>query len=235
MLKKMLVFLLLAVLAAPAAWAHNAWVEKTDEGYVVLYGHGERHDPYKPEYVKEAKAYDASGAELGLKVTKRAADVLLSPSKAPAVITLVFDSGYYVKTPEGSKKISKRQAKKAKLDVLASVKSIKYSKNFWQWGDRFKRPLGEKMEIVPLKNPLALKVGQTLPIQALYKGKPLVGAAVRVEGEKEEMKTDKDGKAEVPIRKSGQNLVKVSLKIPTPHDPDADTLSQSACITFEVK
>lgn len=92
------------------------------------------------------------------------------------------------------------------------------------------------MELVPLKNPLALKVGDTLPFQVFYNGKPLAGAAVRAEGvEKDALKTDPNGRAEIVIKKKGFQIVVANQKTPTPKDPDADVLSETANLTFEVK
>lgn len=137
-----------------------------------------------------------------------------------------------MKTPEGYKNVSKREAK----DVIESMKGVTFNKNIWGWSENFSKPLGGKMELVPLKNPLDLKSGDTLPFQVLYNGKPLAGATVSAEGvEKDALKTDQEGKAEIVIKKSGLNVVKANLKTPTPNDPDADTLSETANLVFEVK
>ena len=92
------------------------------------------------------------------------------------------------------------------------------------------------MEIVPLKNPLTLKVGDKLPFQVMYEGKPLAGATVAAEGvRKDELKTDANGWAQVAIKKNGLNHVKVTRKTATPNNPDADILYETAHIAFDVK
>ena len=40
------------------------------------------------------------------------------------------------------------------------------------------RPIGQELELVPLKNPNAVKAGGILPVKVLYKGEPLVKATV---------------------------------------------------------
>ncbi|MEW6658924.1 MAG: DUF4198 domain-containing protein [Thermodesulfobacteriota bacterium] len=232
MKKTILLALALTLFSASALYAHDTWVAREGGDLVVKYGHGDKIDPYKPAYVKEAKAYDASGREMAVTIKPQDTRAVLAPAQAPALVTIVYNSGAWVKTPEGYKNVSKREAK----DVLQSMKGETHNKNIWQWSDRFSKPLGGKMELVPLKNPLSLKVGDTLPFQVIYNGKPLAGATVAAEGvEKDTLKTDLNGKAQIVIKKSGFNVVKANRKTPTPNDPDADTLSETANIAFEVK
>jgi nickel transport protein len=232
MKKGIVLALVLTLFFASALYAHDAWVAKDGDLLVVKYGHGDKIDPYKPTYVKGAEAYNASGTQIPMAVTAQETRAVLAPTQAPALILLVFDSGAWVKTPEGDKNVSKREAK----NVISSLKSQKYSKGIWQWNDGFSKPLGGKMELVPLKNPLALKAGDKLPFLVLYEGKPLAGAPVAAEGVgKDALKTDANGRAEVAIKKSGFNLVSATHKTDTPNDPDADVLYESANIAFEVK
>jgi nickel transport protein len=235
-LKKAIVLALaLTLVSAAALFAHDAWVAKEGDVLVVKYGHENKIDPYKPEYVTAAKAYDASGKEMAVTIKPQKTRALLAPSRPPALVTATFNSGSWVKTPEGWKNISKVEAKKEGKVVLESDTSVKYSKDLWQWSDRFSKPLGGKMELVPLKNPLSLKVGDKLPVQLLYQGKPLAGAVVRAEGHgKDEIKTDANGRAEIVIKKKGFNILGVTHRTPTPHNPNADVLVEVANFSFEV-
>lgn len=92
------------------------------------------------------------------------------------------------------------------------------------------------MELLPLKNPLVLKVEDKLPFQVLYDSHPLPGAAVIAEGiEKDSLKADGNGRAEVIIKRDGLNVVKARRKTPTVNDPDAGILIEIANISFSVK
>jgi len=236
MMKKMIVLALaLTLVSAAALYAHDAWVAKEGDVLVVKYGHADKIDPYKPAYVTEAKAYDASGKEIGVTIKPQETRAILVTAQDPALVSIIFNSGAWVKTPEGWKNISKPEAEKEGKTVLQSDKSIKYSKDLWKWNDRFGKSLGGKMELVPLKNPLALKVGDNLPLQVLYNGKPLAGIAVRAEGVKDGAKTDPNGRVEVAITKSGLNVLAATNKTPTPNDPDADTLVEVTNFSFEAQ
>ncbi|MDD2901668.1 MAG: DUF4198 domain-containing protein [Syntrophales bacterium] len=232
MKKCMVLALVLTLVSAATLYAHDAWIAKDGGVLVVTYGHGDKTEPYNPAKVKNVKAFNTAGIVIPIAVKVQEGKAILAPAKAPALVTLFFDSGPWVQTPEGYKNVSKREAK----NVIKSLKSQKYCKGIWQWSDRFSKPVGSKMELVPLKNPLALKVGDKLPFLVVYEGKPLTGATVAAEGvKKDAVKTDPQGRAEIVITKKGLNIVGATRKTDTPKDPDADVLFESANLTFEVK
>jgi len=232
MIRVFFIGLIIACWLVSPVSAHDTWVGQDGSALVVKWGHGDKLEAYKPESVKAAKGFDAAGQGVPVTFKPQEGKVTLAPAKELAALTLVFASGPWVKTPEGYKNVSKREAK----DVIESMKGLTYNKNIWKWSENFGKPLGGKMEIVPLKNPLALKVGDKLPFQVLYDGKPLAGATVTAEGvEKDSLKTDTNGRTEVTVKKSGLNVVKANLRTPTPNDPDADILSETANLVFEVR
>lgn len=66
-------------------------------------------------------------------------------------------------------------AKKRKGDAL-NVPSEKYAKAIIVVGEgssSVSQPVGQRIEIVPLKNPSEVKAGEFFPVQVLYEGKPL--------------------------------------------------------------
>ena len=102
------------------------------------------------------------------------------------------------------------------------------------WNDAWQNPISmTQLDIVLLRNPFELKPGDQLPIKVFYGGKPIAG--VEVEGRDHEMvsTTDKEGMARIRMSK-GQQLISVSHKEPIKDDPDADYLSLTATLTFEV-
>jgi nickel transport protein len=226
-------FVIFMLVAAAGVSAHDTWVAQEGDGLVVLRGHdGKGGDLYKPENVKEAKAFDAGGKEQPITIKAAENKALLPTDKAPALVGIVYYSGNWVKTPEGWKNVSKREAK----EVLESSRGTTYSKNLFQWHDAFAKSLGAKMEIIPLKNPLALKVGDTLPVQVLYGGKPLTNVGLKGEGHGQaEMTTDAQGQAAITLRRDGLYIISANLKTPLPNDPDADALSETANLTFTIK
>lgn len=221
----------LSLWLAGGAAAHDLWVASGKGKWVVMWGHGDESDPYQPDQIRQVQAYDAAGQNVPVTVEAGNQQAFLRPQARPALISLVFASGPWVKTPDGYKNLSKREAK----DALESFKSIIYNKNLWQWHPRFGQPLGGKMELVPLRDPLSLKPGDRLPLQVLYDGKPLAEAAVSAPGiEKGSLKTGSDGKVMVPVLANGQVIIKANRRTPTPQDPDADILSETASLVFRL-
>lgn len=149
------------------------------------------------------------------------------------------------------------------LEVLAERKKAgedgnpvkkKYSKHVkavFQVGnkqsDEYKAVLGHPTEFVPMTNPYALKVGDEFSVKLLINGKPVAGEIVYASyndkfGHGEDgsaldayqLPTDAEGIIKIKITNTGHwyfrtvNLAKSTAK-------DADYVSLSASITFEVK
>jgi uncharacterized GH25 family protein len=76
-------------------------------------------------------------------------------------------------TPEGTKRGSRKDFPNAKL-----VRSIeKFSKaliNSDAADESWMKPIGDRLEIMVKTNPAAIKVGDELPVQVLYDGKPIL-------------------------------------------------------------
>jgi len=114
------------------------------------------------------------------------------------------------------------------LSLLASVSIV--------LAEEKEAELEEIVVIVPLKNPLSLKVGDALPIKVFYEGKPIEGVAIYGVGyHKEKIRTDRYGMANVIIEKVGNQKIGAIHKIHLDNNPDADYLVRTTNITFEVK
>lgn len=125
-------------------------------------------------------------------------------------------------------------AKKRKGDKL-HVPSEKYAKSVIvvnRGSATISRPVGHRIEIVPLKNPTDVQAGQSLPVRVLYKGKPLAtyvyGTYVGYSSEDEPFpvlaRSDEDGIARVKIDRPGVWMVVANHKV-----------DFSASLTFEIK
>lgn len=232
MMKKTILFCILMLIISVNVSAHDAWIEKKGNNFNVVYGHGVETESYVSDKVKEVKAYDANGNIVQAVIEKEGYPVIIKPKGNAAVITLYFDNGFWSKTPDGWK----NKPKKEQPDAVESSHSVKCSKAMSAWSDKLSKPLGMKMEIVPLSNPFLVKAGGSLPIKVFLDGKPAEGASVNIGGyHKEDMKTDRNGMADVKIEKTGSQIIAASIKIPLKDNPNADILSISTNITFEVK
>jgi uncharacterized GH25 family protein len=106
-------------------------------------------------------------------------------------------------------------------------------------GTGYDRVLGLELELIPEKNPYALKAGEELPVRLLYHGKPLDGALVvaipkGAPDAKASARSDRHGRASLRLDRPGLWLIKAIHMIPAPADSGAEWESLWASLTFEL-
>lgn len=233
--KNLWIFIALGMLflVAPEVFAHDFWIERKGKEFLLVYGHGDQRMEFNSSNVKTVKAFGPGGGEIEVRMEKKGEvkRLLLQPVESPSWILAEIDNGYWSKTIYGWKHLPKRKASR----VVEAIHSFYYSKALMAWNDALQNPISSaQLDIVLLKNPYELKAGASLPIKVFYQGKPIAG--VEVEGRDHEIisTTDKDGIAGIRLTR-GQQLISASHKEPLKDDPDADYLSCTATLTFEVE
>ncbi len=220
------------------AFSHVVWLQPKDGSLMVMFGHAEKCDPYKPKFVTDVKGFDCKGAAVAVETVRGKDKVSLSLKNKPAVITALWDSGYGLITTEGWKKMGKREAK-GKYNIIEAIKNLRYIKALLAPCDTFAKPVGEAFEIVPQKDPFSVKPGEGLPVQVLLNGKPVEGADMTTYDtdpySKNNPKTDKEGKIVIPIKRNGFHMIHAQFKTPLKDDPDADILRYSSALSFTLK
>lgn len=102
------------------------------------------------------------------------------------------------------------------------------------------RAVGLPLELIAGRNPYMLKPGATLPVQLLYKGKPIAGVTVlafKGHGDENPARviTDSQGHADIALPVSGPYLLSaIHMFEPQPADK-ADWSSLWTSLTFKVK
>lgn len=103
---------------------------------------------------------------------------------------------------------------------------------------RVTTPLGMTLEIVPEKNPYALKPGELFPVRVLYEGKPLPGALVKLTNLEFDARpiatrlSDAAGRASFDVPRTGTWLVNVIWTKRITGDPKADFDTTFSSLTF---
>jgi nickel transport protein len=223
----------LLFILVPEVSAHDFWIDRKGKEFLLIFGHDKERMEFDFSEVKAVKAFGPGGGEIEVRMEKKGKGkgLLLQPVESPSLILAEIDNGYWSKTIYGWKNLPKRKASR----VVEAIRSFYYSKALMAWTDALKSPISSaRLDIVLLKNPYELKAGASLPIKVFYQGKPVAG--VEVEGRDHEIvsTTDKDGIAGIRLTR-GQQLISVSCKEPLKDDPDADYLSCTATLTFEVE
>ena len=141
--------LALLFLQATPTFAHDFWLKPDNGGAVLIYGHGDDSTPYVESVVKKLTAWAGDGSSA--QVSKSFANGLLKLKATNATAWgAEVDNGYWTKTIQGWKNVSKRQ-------------QTKYIKSTW---DR------HFAKLVPAKSPnrvmgqpieIVLKIGGQKP------------------------------------------------------------------------
>jgi len=211
--------------------AHDAWVEPgSGPIYRILYGH-KLPEAYKRDKVTSIKVYNASQQPLKFNNvnTKDGLSIKVN-NGSPAMFALEFDNGYWVKVGNESKNIRHSQMPKG----TDPSHPLKYSKTIIKWQNWMDKPLGQRIEFIPVELIGSPKPGSQLKMQLLFEGKPLSNQIVENNSNEQGPKTDENGFVTVTVLK-GINRFATDHDIKQPNDPDALRLSLTASLVFMVQ
>lgn len=164
--------ILVIFLGAAYVSAHDLWLNETKSGFDIVVGHQGKHEPYEHERVKEVEGYKVNGIKVDIKIIQGKDGCSIKTLEGLAAVTAFLDNKYWMQTTDGWKNHSNREG----LEVIKSGYSYKYTKHLIKWASFLAKPLGQKFEIVPLKDPTTLAPGDMLLVQIYYEGK-IVSAA----------------------------------------------------------
>jgi nickel transport protein len=223
--------LLILLLALPAR-AHDLWIERDGALHILAHGHersaheGAKTLEYKPETVKQALCVDVTGNVIDADLRRAYPATLKGDCAASAFLV---SSGYWSKTPYGTKNLAKDQAGA----VIESWLSVESMKRIDRWGEGMKHALTRDLELVPGENPLTLKVGDKLHLGAWFQGRPAAGVTVAYFGKPRGV-TDAEGNIAIRLRQPGFQLVQASLTRPLT-DGKADKAIHAGGVQFDIR
>ncbi len=224
---------LLAVSGLQAVYAHGIYAAQRQSERVFIYGHGPSDETFVADKFKGAMAYDADGKASELSIEYKYGYPALPADESLGLVTASYDNGFWSKQKDGE------WVNKPKTEVEGATEGghyIKYTTTILNADAKAGQVTGMPLEIVPLKNPLTLKQGDTLPIQVYANGKPVADAEVVAEfvtdRENNVVKTDSDGKAEITIRNNGLNVLATEASEPLEDTSKADKLAKFATLSF---
>lgn len=200
---------LVAALCAPAAWAHDFWLQPRSfwipEGgtaaFTVQVGHGADRETWSvdPKRVVMYRSIAPGGA-----VTDRRAQARLGSGpqalafSAPGTHVVVLETNHaqsnlpavrfneFLKeeglTPALRHRERTRTTGRPGREIYSRrVKTlVQVGPARRQAQPHVTRPVGLTLEIVPEANPYALPAGAPLPVRVLYQGRPVAGALVKL-------------------------------------------------------
>jgi uncharacterized GH25 family protein len=172
---------------------------------------------------------------------------LLAWSSTPSYITI--DSKHFEEyvLQEGYKNVLEDRKRKGKSNAEGSERYSRNLKTFVQVGERttdnFRHELGTRLEIIPMRNPYALKVGEELSVQLLFKGKGIPNARIMATFDgfslehdvyAQTVQTDAKGIAKIKITKPGIWMIRANQMVPLTDDPKAEWESFWTNCVFQI-
>jgi len=254
-MKKLSLIIALGILftcIAASAQAHMLWFNASnytpDPGETVWieigWGHKYPRDQVMTEgWLEQVYALDPKGKKLTLEKIFPSFYKFTPQTKGTYKIVGKLKPGFLSITTDGHK----LGDKKSVSNVVSCFQYIMDAKALIEVGgkkDGFSRQSTEPLEILPLKAPDSLAVGDTLPIKIMFQGKPLAG--IKLQGtysgyaadEKHhwalEDESDSKGIVRVKLTSKGQWMFKVNHKVPYPDKAKADEYSYSSSMTIGI-
>lgn len=186
---------------------------------------------------------DRTAGLLSLRFTKPGTKLLALQSNAAFIELEPNLFNEYLKE-DGLDDVYADREKKNALGSKAREHYSRHTKLFLQVGEThdetYKQVVGMPVELIPQRNPYALKKSDKCKFLVLFEGKPLFGAKVRVWNRFDNrttiqnIYTQKDGMIEMQISNPGSWMVSVVKMVPS-KDPAADWRSYWGSLVFAVK
>ena len=136
-------------------------------------------------------------------------------------------------TLEGLDSIASLRTRRKEMGADAKESFTRCAKSLLNGGDRV---LGFPLELVAEKNPYAMAVGESIPVQLIYEKRPLAGALVVAihrmnPALKQSARTDKNGHVRLKLGADGMWMIKAVHMIPS----GPEYASFWASLTFEMR
>ena len=198
---------------ADTVGAHATWIAERASKYAVVHGEGASNEAYDPAKVGSASAFDTAGAAVAVELERTARNVVLQPAEGAAVLSTVFDEGWWPEDADGE-----WHNPPAELfpGFRASGKYATYSVAYVA-PTTVQNPVGHRLEIVPLADPTALAAGGKLPVRVLWDGAPLQGVSVTNDVLSDwdigTPLTDADDKTTITVANTGLNVAQVYREV----------------------
>jgi hypothetical protein len=205
-----------------------------------------------PKRLREASLHSAEGVvalgEPGPDVKRSIASATL-PKSGHYIATIIAAANTISMEPgefldylkeEGLTHVIDARTKSGDDKKAARERYTKYAKSILLAGapnDIYKKVVGLPIEIVPEKDPYALKPGESLPVRVLIRGKPAAGLEIRTASDGKIASTGKtsaDGRLSIPLKAPGPYRLH-ALHMERVNDGSADWESLWATLTFEVR
>jgi ketosteroid isomerase-like protein len=179
--------------------------------------------------------------------TRESGTYVVGASVLPRALALSADDFNRYLESDGIPDILEARRRDGELGKPARERYSKHVKAMLQVGEHrsteFDAVLGYPAELIPIENPYALTVDDTLALRTLVDGRPVSDQLVLAGGRnsanqsipEQAARTDSEGIVRVALDQAGQWYVKFIHMVRVQSEPDLDYESKWATLTFEVR
>lgn len=205
---------LLATSFSGIASAHGVWIEeRLDQKHLVL-GEGPIDNAYKSNMVQSVQGYTTTFKNTPVQTVDQKNHITVVPSKDTAVISVLFDYGYWSKDKAG--KYHNVPMNQLESSVMGSH-AIKYNVTYLRSVKEVKPVPDVPLQIIPQVDPTTLHKGDYLPVLIIKDGKPLANVDIIpdvINDLTNTVKTDANGRAIIKVPNDGLNVVGIEIAFP---------------------
>jgi uncharacterized GH25 family protein len=259
-MKTLLALILLAIPSVAAA--HDFWLEpstyrpapNTAVSIRLRVGQDYEGDPVpRPEALLVFDAFTAEGKNpvegdtgeepAGVVTVKNRGLLLVAYHNSPGYVELTEDKLRQYLRDEGLERLADDRKRSPYANQPWRELFSRCAKTLLWTGSGpatvFNKRVGMPLELIPEKNPYALHGGGTLPVQLLYRGKPLAGALFVITpkadpSRKLAVRSDANGRVRVKLDAPGEWMIKAVHIVPAAPGGRAQWESFWASLTFEL-
>ncbi|BCX80076.1 DUF4198 domain-containing protein [Campylobacter sp. 19-13652] len=211
--------------------AHQIFTVQQDKGYELKFWADDHWEEIKSDNVVGVSAFDKDGKQIKAGYDYKNNKIQSQGEVALSVV--MYDLGYYSFTQN-------EHFNKPRNEVSGTIydtrRNLKFGKSVFSWSDELSKPVGLKLEITPLQNPLNLKQGDKLKVLVTLDGKPFSGASFEDQNDDLDIKADEDGIAHIPLSapRDGLSIIAAGVKLPFYiGDKLAQTLQLTCTLSFK--
>ena len=223
---------LLHIVLISEAMAHDWFLIESDAGFDIVMAHieptGIKADPYEPERAIQAAGYRDNGGVAPITIswkTDKSGSYISPREKFSAITALVYNK-YWMKTTDGWK----NDKVQGDFSVIQEGQSYKYMKHIESWHDFMLKPLGQRFEIVPMKDPLETREGEILPVKLFFMGKEINTAKITKESRSHSLDNiETESHFNIKIGKKGLQFINAKIEIPV---KEREIIWYAASLTF---
>ncbi|MBI4429648.1 MAG: DUF4198 domain-containing protein [Ignavibacteriales bacterium] len=197
------------------------------------------------DLTKKAPENDSSGVVVPVEGT---GTHMFALDWAARLIELKADQFSHYLASEGLDHVVKMRKERGEENKNGRERYSRYVKTLIHSGlensEALSKVVAQTIELVPLDNPYAKKVGDTISLRVLFRGEPLANALVsstyagatdKPDTYAQSSRTDDRGMVQVKLTHEGPWLVRTVHMLPLVNDKEADWESWWASLTFEVQ